>query len=369
MTVTLLYGDLRTGRITGTIDATACTWQVTANSPAPITADITERTVRDLDLRSNAQAARCFLAVDVDGRLQEAGPIWSRSWDDDNGTLRLGASGLWSLFDHRYVLAALSTLPLPRQYIRLSGATLGGIAKSLVLQAMDWTGGSLPLTLGLGTAAGSRTETFPGWKLLKVGDQLRELTAREVDAPDIRFRPRYQADRRYIEWVMDTGDDTDPLLHQTGADWVFDANARKGPVVSISTDEDANLMGMRALESGQGSEEDTLMSSAYDQTLIDAGWPLLEVSELRSTVEQQDTLNGHAENLLRRSARPIETWTVTVRAQAAAEVLPGDYCQVAPRKSSAWLGREGTAYMRVKSKSGDLGDDVKLDMYAVAGRL
>ena len=368
--VRLLYGELRTGRIAGVIDATGCPWSVQSNGPGTITATIPEDVVRDLDLRNNAQAARSFLAVDVEGRIQEAGPIWSRTCDDAAGPVALGASGLWSLFDHRYVLSVLAAAqPLQQQLVTLSGATLGGIAKSLVNQAVQWTGGNLPLVFGMGATVGTRTESFPGWKLLKVGDQLRELTQRETAAPDIRFRPRYKTDRRFIEWVMDTGDEDQPLLHQAGADWVFDANAPKGPVVGISTDEDATVMGMRAFVSGQGNEADTLMTSAYDQTLIDAGWPLLEVSELRSSVSQQDTLDGHAENLRDRSARPIETWTVTVRSEAAAEVLPGDYCQVVPNKRSAWLGREGTAYMRVKTKSGDLGDNIKLEMYAVAGRL
>jgi len=370
VSVTVLYGELRTGRITGSIDVTTAPWSVVANGPGRIKTEIAEHIVRDLDLRNNAQAARCFLAVDVDGRIQEAGPIWSRTWNDDDGVLTLGAAGLWSLFDHRHVLElADAGTPIQSRSVTLDTLTLGGIGKGLVALAMQWAGGNLPLVMGIGATAGDHTETFPGWKLLKVGDQLRELTAREAGAPDIRFRPRYQADRRFIEWVMDTGDEDQPLLTQVGADWVFDATARKGPVVSINTDEDATVMGMWAFETGQGNEEDTLMAWAYDRTLVDAGWPLLEVSELRSTVSDLGTLSGHADNLLARSARPIETWTVTVRAAAAAEVLPGDYCQVVPRTSSAWLGLEGTAFMRVKTKSGDLGDNIKLEMYAVAGRL
>jgi hypothetical protein len=81
-------------------------------------------------------------------------------------------------------------------------------------------------------------------------------------------------------------------------------------------------------------------------------------------------LDGHAANLLERSNRPIETWTVTVRGEAAVEVLPGDYARVVPRRDDPWLG-DGTqtqeAYMRVKTKSGDLGDVVKLEMYSVRG--
>lgn len=366
MTVTVLFGELRSGRITDTLDVTACSWAQENNAPGAVTVTVPEHVVRELNLRDAAAAARCYLAVDLDGRLQEAGPIWSREWDDNAGQLRLGASGLWSLFDHRFVLSVLrATRPLQEQGFTVTDVTLGGLAKTLVQAAIRWTGGDLPIIFGAGTVAGDRQEAFPGWKLLKVGDQLREITQREVAAPDIRFRPRYTADRLGVEWVMETGDEDSPLLTQAGDDWVFDANAPRGPVVSISTDEDATVMGMRAFVTGEGSEADTRMASAYDPALIDAGWPRMEVEEARSSVTDQSTLDGHAANLLHRQARPIETWTVEVRAEAAVEVLAGHYARVVPHRKSAWLGRSGEAYMRIKTKAGGLEGNVRLTMYPV----
>jgi len=373
VTTTLLYGDLRTGRIVDVIDATGCSWAQESNAAGRIDqVTVPEDVVRALNLRDTCQAARSFLAVDLDGRLQEAGPVWSRMWDDAgrNPTLTLGAAGMWSLFDHRFVLDVLkANLPLQQRGYRVDNATLGGIAKQLVRRTMAWAGGDLPLVFGQGAEAGDRTEDFPGWKLLRVGDQLRELTQREVAAPDIRFRPRYTADRLGIEWVMETGDEDSPLLVQAGDDWVFDANVPRGPVRKIKTDEDATVMGMAAYLTGEGSEADTLMVDAYDPTLVDAGWPRLEVEESRSGVSDQATLGGHAENLRDRSARPIEVWSVVVRAEAAAEVLAGHYARVAPNRGSAWLGGAGETYMRVKTKSGDLGDDVTLTMYSVRGQV
>lgn len=372
MTVTLLFGDLRTGRIADTLDVTGCGWSVKANGAGEITVTVPRAEVADKSLRRGAAAAKTFLAVDVDGRIQEAGPIWSRPWDGD--TLQLGAAGLWSLFDHRFVIPVLSAGLKVRTGADLgsttvSGTDLGGIARALVAQAMAHVGGNLPVILPPATV-GDRTETFPGWKLLRVGDQLRELTAREVGAPDIRFRPRYTTDRLGIEWVMECGTEDQPELSQLGDDWVFDANPAKTPVVKITTDEDATIMGQRAFAVGEGSEADTLMAEAYDPTLIDAGWPRLDIEESRTSVSEQDTLDGHAANLLDRSNRPIETWTVTVRREAAVEVLPGHYSRVVPRRDDPWLGEgEHTqeAYMRVKTKSGDLGDDVRLEMYSVRG--
>jgi hypothetical protein len=162
---------------------------------------------------------------------------------------------------------------------------------------------------------------------------------------------------------METGTETAPQLVQAGRDWVFDHTARRSDVVRISTDEDATVMGQRAFAIGAGMERAQLIRRATDTRLLDAGWPLLEVDELRSNVEVAGTLQGHADKLLARSARPIEAWDVTVRAAAAAEVLPGDTCRVVPKRANAWLGRVGERRMRVARKAGGLGEDVTLTMY------
>jgi hypothetical protein len=167
--------------------------------------------------------------------------------------------------------------------------------------------------------------------------------------------------------VMRVGTATTPLLAQAGEDWILDTTARRSPVLGISTDEDATQMGMRAWVTGNGQETDILMSWQQDNTLIDLGWPLLEVEESRSTVEVQATLDGHAANLLARSARPVETYKVTVRRDAATEIRPGDYARIITR-GDAWLG-DMNQRMRIRQVSGDLTDQVTLDMYPSAGQL
>lgn len=364
---TLLFGDLRTGRITDTLDATTCNWtQVNNDAGAVDQVVVPEREVRRKDLRRTARAARTFLAVDIDGRIQQFGPIWSRTWDDERQQLTLGAAGLWSLFDHRKVLPVLAAGQRVQDAVTtVSGTDLGGIGQYLVAQAMAHVGGNLPVILPE-LRAGDRTETFYGWELLDVGDQIRQLTKRETAAPDIRFRPRYTADRLGIEAVMETGTEDTPLLTQIGDDWYFDTTVPKSPVLNISTDEDATVMGQRAWVTGSGQEQDVRIGTAYDPTQVNDGYPLLEVEEMRSNVIEQATLDGHAENLRDRSARPIEIWKVTVRAEAAVEVLAGDYARVIVPADHAWLPA-GEAFMRIKTKSGDLGDTVTLDMYPVAG--
>jgi hypothetical protein len=366
VTTTLLFGDLRGGRITDTLDVTGCSWSQVANDAGTITQVVVQgHEVRAKKLRAAAPTARSFLAVDVDGRLQEAGPIWSRSWDDEAQTLTLGASGLWSLFDHRKVLPALDVYTGRVQDAVMSTGNfdLGSIAHSLVGQAMSHVGGDLPLVLE-DFRAGTHTETWYGWQLLKVGDQIRQLTQRE-NGPDIRFRPDYTTDKLGMQWFLETGTEDEPLLTQAGDDWFFDATVSRSPVLNINTDEDGTQQGMRSWATGNGSEADILIGTAYDPTLIDQGWPLLEVDESDSTVLDQDTLDSHAAALVQRSARPIEAWKVQVTAASAREVLAGHYARVVVPEGHAYLPG-GEAFLRVQSKAGDLTTKVTLTMYPIA---
>jgi hypothetical protein len=363
VTVTLLFGELLSGRITDTLDATDCSWSITANDAGTIdSVSVPAAEVRAKDLRHAAPGARSYLAVDVDGQIQEAGPIWSRSWDDKGQTLSLAAAGLWSLFDHRKVYSAAAQLK--DAAVTVTGGDLRTLARGLLVQSMVFRGGNLPLVLP-DPLAGDLSETYPGWALTTLGDALRDFTQRETGAPDMRFRPRYTADRTGIQWVFEAGTNDAPLLVQTGDDWYFDLTVPRSPVLNVSTDEDATAMAEQAWVTGNGTEAGTLIAGSYDGALLDAGYPLLEVEEARSSVEDQATLNAFAANLRDRSARPVEVWQVEVQASAAAEILPGHRARVVVGADHPWLP-EGEHQMRVKSKSGGLGTSMSLDLYAVS---
>jgi hypothetical protein len=226
---------------------------------------------------------------------------------------------------------------------------------------------NLPIVLPA-VEAGDREESFPRWNLSRYGEQLRQLTQRAVDAPDIAFPARLRSDDpQYIEWVMQVGTEAFPQLSQGGPDWVFDASASKSPVRGISTDEDANDMAEQAYTTGNGSEADMLMATAASLELLDLGWPLTEADESHTTVEDNDILLGHADNLLARSSRPIEAYKVTVSADAAREVRAGDYCRVIT-KGDVWLGSMDKT-MRVRQVTGGLGDEYLLEMFPTQAAL
>ena len=369
--IKVLYGDLRTGLIHGEIDATGASWAQVLNDAGAIDqVTVPGAEIARLDLWRMAPAAKTFLAVEIDDRIVEAGPIWSRTYDWETDTLVLGAAGLWSLWDHRMVLKVLAAALQVRTgadlgSVTLTGADLGEIARGLVALAMSHAGGSVPVVLPAARPGSARIETFPGYELPILGEQLRQLTQRQTAAPDIRFAPRRRSDdRRYIEWVMETGTAAAPQLSQAGADWIFDTTVRRGPLLGLSLDEDATEMGFRGWETGNGSEAGMLMATAYVGTQVDAGWPLLEVERASSSVQEGLTLDGHAAQLVARSARPVQKWTVTAHMSAALEVRAGDYAVVRTR-GHACLGT-GSHRVRVAGKSGDLTDKVKIAMYPMA---
>lgn len=364
VTTRILFGDLRTGRITGVLPVTGASWFRVQNDAGSIDQVIVHRAVvRQLNLRQNAAAGRCFLAVEQDGRIREAGPIWKHSWSKKRGRLVLGAAGLWSLFDHRRVVPVLAEGERVQDVsTTFTGADLGELARALVALALLHVGGDLPLVLPAPRPGSARTETWHGWALAVLGEELRQFTTRDSGAPDLRFTARRRADdERFIEWVMETGTAAAPQLAQAGADWYFDTTVRDSVVIDVDVQQDATGMGMRGWATGNGSEAATLIATYEDLTLVDAGYALLEVEQAHSTVEVQETLDEHARALVSSRARPIEVWKLTVHAQAALEVLEGDYARVV-LKNDDYLP-DGEHRVRVQKISGGLDDTVVLDLY------
>lgn len=372
VTTSLHIGNLLTGRINVTLSGqdlpTSLRWTDVLNGAGSIDGvTIPEATVRKYELRQQTHGIRSFLAVEVDNRIKQAGPVLSRTWDDDAGVLTLGASGMWAYFDRRIIYPTPAVAPYAAQSYTVTGKSLGGLARALVEHAISQTYGNVPVVLPA-DESGTHTEFFPLYSLLDYGEQLRQITQRAVDAPDIRFAPRRTAaDPRFIEWVMQVGTDAQPGVFQAGPNWVLDKSAPKSPVMRISTDEDATDMASQVWSTGNGQEQSTLMDAASSTDLTDLGWPLIESKISKPTVEDQATLTSHTESELLRVNRPIEVLKVSARASAYNEVAAGDYCRTITR-DDAWLG-DYDATTRVRQVSGDLSDEVLFEMFSVQASL
>jgi hypothetical protein len=312
------------------------------------------------DIKAATEPARTFLAILADDRVVEAGPIWSRQWDQDNGTLDIKALGLRSLWDHRLVLNHLTNLQQPgavaASSVSYSGLSLGTIAKRLVQEAQAHAGGTVPVVFQADESGGAE-RAYPGFELASVGQRLQELS--EVEGgPEIEFQPRLTADRTGIEWVMRTGTTAQPQLTQAGLDWMVDTSVARGSLGGLSVSEDASSQTNRAFAKGSGTDTATLISRpGMDAAQWDQGYPLLESAGTYSSVLEQGTIDAHAAADVEANNRPRQTWKLKVPVDSrVGAARPGDWWAVRVGDDHVFLNA-GMYRSRMASMSGDLGSD------------
>lgn len=342
-----LVGELRTGFITGVLPLTDGQWTVTLDDAGTMsgTLQLSDPAVRSMNPYAAAEPARTFLAaawIDDDGgeTILEAGPIWTHAYDDAAKTLRIGAAGVWSYYDHRKIMKVLAAGETAANVtLTASDASLQGVAVRLVALAHSHTNGALPVNLP-DEIPGTLTREYPGAELPWIGPALRDLTA-EDGGPEITFRPRRSGtDDRYLVWdlLVGTGDrDGKPWLTQGGADWVWDSTRPGGTVAGVSVNIDGTKMGDRAWVAGSGAEESRIIVSVTGHTLTAGGWPLLEVERQAS-----DTIKdaAWAASLARQDAvaasQPGQSWSVKLNRPAP--LGPGASF---PRPGQVWPGHWG----------------------------
>lgn len=331
------------------------------------------------ELLAALEPVRCFLAIVEDDIILEAGPIWA--WEYEyGGQLRVKAAGLWSLFGHRYVVDGDSAIAWAAWAETYSNLSLGTIAKRLVQLTESQDGGELPIVLP-DDVAGSEERTYRGHELSTVRSRIEQLMG-VIDGPDIAFEPRFTEDRLGVEWVMRVGD---PLLQQDGDDHVWDSRVPQSPITGLSVSRDAGRVATRSWATGSGMDEALLMARRGPANLgmddlRDAGFPLTEITESQTTVEDQLTLNRWADGNLRAGQRPWQTWTANAQARPRAilpdgtaipagpqlgQYRPGDWVRVWIPQSHPLLGLllpEGFHRARVMEVSGGMGDQVKVTL-------
>lgn len=374
VTRSLLYGRMMDGQILGEITPSDYSWADVNNDAAgSISATIPGTEVRRLNLRQEAAAERCFLAVEEGGRIRQAGPIHGYNWDWQTQQLTLAAGDFWSYLDRRVVHNPNDGgAPLATTALTLSGPDL----QSIVVQLLDtlYLQGYFP-SFGdsdVPATPATITRTWYGYALGKLGDALRDITKEGLD---IRFRPARDLFFNHptaLRWVMETGTAASPLLAQIGDDWVFDATAPKSPVRGVTVDGDGSKIANTGWIAGSGSETQTVMDYWFTdagKALLDAGYPVLDVVAPSLPQEQDvNVLNATLVTLLNNSARPVEAWKVDVDAEATLEVKPGDHCQLV-LADDPYLG-DVDARMRIAKVSGSYASStVTLDMYPVEATL
>lgn len=327
--------DLRTGRQILDLNVKSGRWERFLNAPERLSATVTLRDPANiaLRLRFTSVPARTILAVAYGDTILAAGIVWARSYQMDTRALQLSARGIWSYYDHRYILPTIAattpvsqftipdpddstkTIPNPALTTSYSGFELGTIAKKLVQQAHAWTGGALPVvfeTDRTATADEDHTRNYVGAEFKNLGTVLEQLS--EVDGgPDITFKPRFTADRLGVEFELRTGTEADPQLHGgTTHSWYY--GTPKSPLSNLQFDEDATDRTGLAWFTGGRSADKVLVARSQDNRLVGEGFPLLELLDSsHSSVETQSTLDRWAVEATRFGYGAVEEMSFDVR--------------------------------------------------------
>lgn len=390
-------GQLTTGRIWRSFDIADGSWSnsFAYANPSRIAFTVPVKALNagnELPLwptvRADTAPPKAFAAVsymDASGTetFIEAGPVWTRSFDEATGDLSVGASGLSSYMAHRKVFdwPANQADPIANGYANWSttyeGPQLGLIAKRLVelIQYDTWKGNpedeggeawqSLPIVLPSdadlgGTTPATYSEPYYGYQMMWVGKALQDLTERE-NGPEIQFVPRRRTDDpRYLEWVMRIGVEDDGfMLTQGGQDWIFDYTVPKSPVRNISISEDGSNWAWTVWGAGQGQAEarpvDAADSVAAGDLVLSVGYPFLEAEV--TGIDSEEDLVKVAEYVQARTAEcaaPREQWTLTVSRDDAPNVgqyRAGDMALVRVGAGHVYLP-QGDYRMRILAVSG-----------------
>jgi hypothetical protein len=373
----VLLADTVTGRVSARIPVSGSKWGLRLNDAGKVDVEFPVKSleVANVDVRAATTLRKQSVGVVFNDRILECGPIWGRDYDDQSGVMSLQGSGIWSILDKRKVLngsALLAGANVTRDVINLTGRDLGSIAMELVRISIKdnpykrpdgLNAGSLPIVLQA-KRTGTASRVYRGFNLAWLGEELRKLTTSE-GGPDIRFRPRFRSDNPlYIEWVMETGTAADPLLLQAGDDWRWDGTVEGSGVTGFGGKEDGTNMADKSWVPGSGQEVDMLLRSAYSLKLVNDGHPWTEADVSVKDQEDLNILQGHANRLQADSASALQTFPVTVRADADPLLglyLPGEMATVVVPRGHPVLP-PGALRSRIMAVDGDDSMAVKLTM-------
>ena len=360
-----------TGKITTDLPGVSARWSMKLNDAGTVSVTLKPRAEEfaKLNIRGNTTPLMQSVGVAYGPHILECGPIWDRPYK--GGTMDLPASGLWSIFDHRKAVSgamlAATGPEVAKSKLNLTGS-LGDIARELVRISVEDNpyGGGLNIVLPP-VQGGTHERTYHGYDLAWIGDRLRELTGVQ-NGPDIRFRPRFNgADPTVVEWVLETGTEDQPLLQQAGSDWVWDGTAEQSGVVDFDHDGDATQMAAKSWAPGSGQEREMKLAAAVDESLIEQGYPWVEIDDAAKDVEDEAVLQGYADRRLDEAQAPWETISIRVRADAEpllGQYRPGDWARIIIPEDHPTLD-PGAVRVRIMGIDGDTTNTVSLTLAPV----
>jgi hypothetical protein len=315
--------DFPTGRRILDVPFLQASWTSEFNGAEDVscTVDVNDRRIRRLGLANAASVAKSCLIIE-DGNLCVGGPIWNVAYDRDGGTVQITGKGLWSYFDHRVLL------PVMQASDRLTNAdgsantafdtnivntSYENIVKRWVMQANAWMPEASRIPIAYGDdVPGVFQRNIKGAETKLIGDLMSDITGVQQGV-DIRFQPRRTADGLGYEWLMSCGHPR--LTSDSVKRW--DMSVPKSPITGLKVEVDGSDMASQVWETGGASSDTAIIERVVDAGMDAKGYPMLErVESLSTTVVDAATAIRHANETIRTSTQPRQSWSFDVRRDA-----------------------------------------------------
>lgn len=338
--------------------------------------DLNDDDAKRLDLRSATEPNKTILLARTDddfilawGLIGDDG----RTWNEDEMTLDLSATGIWSSWLGQNIIAPASALTAalitldaegypvvnPALDTSLAGWSHGTLGKKLVAQLLAWPGAPLVFDLPA-DEPGTRTQTWTFASMKRVGAALDDLVKQE-DGPDFAFDAQRAPDGISLRYVMRHGSEATPRIGTNVGVWALGEGS---PITGLKTT-DAVAAGASVGWMTAGKQAGAaLVSRVRNEAMIAAGYPPLSVVDTtHSDVSVQATLDSYNAANMQDAATVTRDLSFTVRGDATPGLggyRPGDTVALDIPKGHPWLPA-GPLPIRITSMSGDeTGIDVKI---------
>lgn len=370
-------------------------WSMVVNEIESANLTLEKSAIPDLPSKLWLEPWWAGVVLMYDGVPILAGPIVSRPIEDAR-SIRLSVQGVRSLFSKRMILPDLvswrylsspdhmalwnsgagTTDPAKHPYYRKTYATILRIG---IEQSMRKHGGQLPIRFTVPKMSIGPKEDIPD-NLLKetydmmphfyhaIGTEMQEATLESMfndiisreNGPDTLFKPNLTPDYT-IRWDFIAGKNDEHNEIPNGSDSIWDSTVQGGAISDLTVNYLGTEMTNRAFVRGSGGADAGIVMRVKDQeSLRDAGYPLLESYELISK-NQAGAVQAKANENLRQHDQANHQINATVRADGPNKLgtfWPGEYGQII---TSGWYGlRNGSTRAKILSISGDLSNNVEV---------
>lgn len=347
------------------------TWNVQLNRPDAISCSIDMRDpdALKLDLRSSTEPMKTVIvAYNADdvmlawGLIPEEG---GRTWNNDDKTLDLVATGVQSSYFGSTVIAPASVLTAPLTIIgpdgypivnptldtTLSGWSHGTIGKKLIQQRLAFPGAPTVFDLPP-DEPGTREQTYLLGSMKTIGAALDDLTKQE-GGPDFAFDAVRASNGLGLRYVVRHGSEAKPRLGTDVGSW--NIGGPKSPITGLKISDAAAAGASLGLMTSGKQGGAALVSRVRNTALVASGYPPFDIVDTsRSDVTVQATLDGYNRENMADAEHTIFDLDFSVEGDASPSIgqyRPGDIVNLDPPDKHPWI--TDSIRIRIMSVSGD----------------